>query len=109
LHPAIEPARTLHYCSLFIRNCLSAFRDILLCSSFSILQTGMAADNGAHINFVGLAAADNSAASPIPPVPEKHVGHDIDSIYDEEEVIATKESDFKHKQVCMFGNAGVYL
>jgi hypothetical protein len=32
----------------------------------------MAADNGGHINFVGQ---------------EKHVGHDIDSVYDEEEVI----------------------
>ena len=63
----------------------------------------MAEDNGGHINFVGLAAADNSAASPKSPVLEKHVGHDIDSIYDEEEVIATKESDFKHKQVCVFG------
>ena len=63
----------------------------------------MAEDNGGHINFVGLAAADNSAASPKSPVLEKHVGHDIDSIYDEEEVIATKESDFKHKQVCVCG------
>ena len=33
---------------------------------------------------------------------EKHVEHDIISAYDEE-IIATKESDFKHKQVCAFG------
>lgn len=43
----------------------------------------MAADNGGHINFVGQG---------------KHVGHDVDSVYDEEEIIKTKESDFKHKQ-----------
>jgi len=54
----------------------------------------MAADNGGHIDFVGQ---------------EKHVGHDIDSVYDEEEIIKTKESDFKHKQVCAFGDAGIYF
>jgi hypothetical protein len=67
----------------------------------------MATDNGGYIDFVGLAAAELSAASPKSPVLEKHVGHDIDSNFDEEEVLATKESDFKHKQVCVFGDAGI--
>jgi len=39
---------------------------------------------------------------------EKHVGNDFNSVYDEEEVIAAKESDFKRKQVCGFGSAGIY-
>jgi hypothetical protein len=69
----------------------------------------MAADNGGHINFVGLAAAELSAASPKSPVLEKNVGHDIDSNYDEEEVIATKESDFKRKQVYVFGGSAIYF
>lgn len=69
----------------------------------------MAANNGGHINLVGQAAADDSAASPKSPVLEKHVEHDIDSVYDEEEVIKAKESDFKHKQVCAFGDAGIYF
>ena len=69
----------------------------------------MAANNGGHINFVGQAAADDSAASPKSPVLEKHVEHDIDSVYDEEEIIKTKESDFKHKQVCAYGDAGMTM
>jgi hypothetical protein len=65
----------------------------------------MAANNDGHLRFVEQAAADDSAASPKSSVLEKHVGTDIESAYDEEEVIATKESDFKHKQVCAFGDA----
>lgn len=51
----------------------------------------MAANNGGSISFV------------------KQAGHGVDSVYDEEEVIATKESDFRHKQACAFGDAGIYL
>jgi KUP system potassium uptake protein len=69
----------------------------------------MAANDVGHISFVGQAAADDSAASPNSTVPEKHVGHEIDSVYDDEEVIATKESDFKHKQVCIFDDVGIIL
>jgi len=60
----------------------------------------MATNDGGHISFVGQAVADDSAASPKSPVLEKKIGHDVDSVYDEEEVIPVKESDFKHKQVC---------
>lgn len=31
---------------------------------------------------------------------EKGAFDDVDSVYDEEEIPATRESDFKHKQVC---------
>jgi hypothetical protein len=56
-----------------------------------------------HINVLGQAAAESSAANP------KHVGHDVDSVYDEEEAIKTKETDFKHKQVCAFGGTWIYF
>jgi hypothetical protein len=58
----------------------------------------MAANDGGHISLVGQEAAESSAASPKSPVLENRGGHDVDSVYDEE-AIATKESDFKHKQV----------
>lgn len=62
----------------------------------------MAANNGGHISFVGKAAAgDHTAAKTtvISPVLEKGIAHDLDSVYDEEDVLETKSSDFKHKQV----------
>jgi hypothetical protein len=60
----------------------------------------MAANNGGHISFVGQAAAGKSAARPETLVYEKQIGHDVDSVYDEEEFIPVKESDFKRRQVC---------
>jgi hypothetical protein len=61
----------------------------------------MATNNDGHISFLGQAAANDPAANRNV---EKHVGHDIDSVYDDDEeaAIATKESDFKRKQVCAF-------
>ena len=59
----------------------------------------MAANNGGNISFVGQAAAGKPAASPETLVFEKQIGHDVDSVYDEEEFIPVKESDFKRKQV----------
>jgi len=59
----------------------------------------MALSDGDHINFVGKVAADDSAALPTQYVQENHTRNDTNSIYDEEEVVAAKESDFKHKQV----------
>ena len=69
----------------------------------------MAAKHGSHISFVGRAAAGDSAAISRSPELEKQVEHDNDSVYDEEEVIATKESDFKHKQVYAFAGSGIYF
>jgi hypothetical protein len=63
----------------------------------------MAASDGGHISFVGQVAADDSAALPMPYAQEKYTKPDVDSIYDEEEIIASKESDFRHKQVRTFG------
>ena len=71
--------------------------------------TGMAPKHGGHISFVGREAAGDSAATPRSSELEKQVEHEIDSVYDEEEVIATKESDFKHKQVYAFARAGIYF
>ena len=50
-------------------------------------------------------AAKSPATVPTSPAVDKQVGDDIHSVYDEE-VIATKESDFRHKQVCAFGDIG---
>jgi hypothetical protein len=63
----------------------------------------MAANNGGHIKFVGHeAAVDPPAANNVTSsaLKEKEVEHDVDSVYDEEDVMETKDSDFKHKQVC---------
>jgi hypothetical protein len=63
----------------------------------------MAAKHGSDISFVGQAAIPRS------PVLEKHGGHDIDSVYDDEEILAIKESDFKRKQVCRLVVPGFIL
>jgi hypothetical protein len=55
-----------------------------------------------------MAAISPAPAAVPPPVVDKHVSYDIDSVYDEE-VIATKESDFRRKQVSVFGAIGVIL
>ena len=60
----------------------------------------MAKNDGGHISFLGQVASGKSAANPETLVFEKQIGHDIDSVYDEEEFIPVKESDFKRKQVC---------
>lgn len=59
----------------------------------------MATNDGGHISFLGQVVAGKSAASPESLVLEKQTGHDVDSVYDEEEFIPVKESDFKRKQV----------
>ena len=59
----------------------------------------MAAKNDGHISFVRQEVADDSAAIPNTTKLEVTVGHDADSAYDEEEILAVKESDFKRKQV----------
>lgn len=60
----------------------------------------MAANNGGgHISFVGQAAAGDAAADFKSPVYEKGIQQDMDSVYDEEDIIQTKESDYKHRQV----------
>jgi len=61
----------------------------------------MATNDGGHISFVGQAAACTPAANPEKLVFEKQTRHDVDSVYDEEEFIPVKESDFKRKQVCV--------
>jgi len=55
----------------------------------------MAANNDGHISFVGQAAAVDAAAA----IKEKGVKQEVDSIYDEEETISVKSSDYKHVQV----------
>jgi len=62
----------------------------------------MAASDGGHISFVGKVAADDSAALSTPYLHEKDTKHDTNSTYDEEEVVVSKESDFRHKQVRKF-------
>jgi K+ potassium transporter len=57
---------------------------------------GMAAKDGDHIIPVGQAAAGNPVAILGPSNTEK--GQEADSIYDEEDGIGTKETDFKRKQ-----------
>jgi hypothetical protein len=64
----------------------------------------MSGNDGPRFQFISSMAAGKTAAT-IPPkassaADEKGAfGHDVDSIYDEEEIPATRESDFKHKQV----------
>jgi hypothetical protein len=62
----------------------------------------MTPENGTRIHFLGQEVTGDSVAIVSSPELEKTVDHEADSKYDEEEVTATKESDFKHKQVCGF-------
>lgn len=63
----------------------------------------MSSNDGPRIKFISSVAAGKTAAtSPKASSAADEKGafdHDVDSIYDEEEVPGTRESDFKHKQV----------
>jgi hypothetical protein len=63
----------------------------------------MSGNDGPRINFISSMAAGKTAATPSKAssaaVEKGAFDHDVDSIYDEEEVPETRESDFKHKQV----------
>lgn len=70
----------------------------------------MATNDGGHIRFLGQAVAGKSAANSESLVLEKkQIGHDIDSVYDEEEFIPVRESDFKRKQVYTCVEKGILV
>jgi hypothetical protein len=69
----------------------------------------MAINHDGHISFLGQGAASHSAATPISTMPQKHIENDVHSDYDEEDAIAPKESDFRHKQVCQLTVLILYL
>ena len=64
----------------------------------------MSSNDGPRIQFISSMAAGKTAATPPPKASSAAIekgafDHDVDSIYDEEEIPKTRESDFKHKQV----------
>jgi hypothetical protein len=63
----------------------------------------MSSNEGLPIEFLSSMAAGKAAATPpkasSAAVEKGAFDHDVDSMYDEEEVPVTRESDYKHKQV----------
>jgi hypothetical protein len=63
----------------------------------------MSSNDGPRIKFISSMAAGKAVATPpkasSAAVEKGAFDHDVDSIYDEEEVPVARESDFKHKQV----------
>jgi len=63
----------------------------------------MHSNDGPRINFISSMAAGNTVATPpkdsSAAFEKDAFDHGVDSVYDEEELPATREGDFKHKQV----------